>query len=79
MVLIIIDSLAYSQKFNEILVRIFFHDDLELGKGKLIPLPKPNKTKGPVTNLRPITLLQIIRKILSKIEVSRTEKAIDQF
>ena len=55
------------------------HDDLELGKGELLPLPKPNKTKGPVTNLRPITLLQIIRKILSKIEVSRTEKAIDKF
>ena len=55
------------------------HDDLELGKGELLPLPKPNKTKGPVTNLRPITLLQIIRKILSKIEVTRTEKAIDEF
>ena len=55
------------------------HRDLELGKGELVPLPKPNKAKGPVNHLRPITLLDIIRKILSKIEVNRTENVLNRY
>ena len=38
------------------------YESVDLGYGILIPLPKPLKTKGPVKNLRPITLLEIIRK-----------------
>ena len=37
----------------------------EVDTGILNPLPKPNKTKGPTENLRPIILLSIFRKILT--------------
>ena len=49
---------------------------MKMGTGILIPLPKPGKTKGPVKNLRPVTLLEVIRKILSKILMHRTEMKI---
>ena len=49
---------------------------LELSLGLLIPLPKPNKPKGPVKNLRPIILLSIIRKILAIIITNRTFETI---
>ena len=39
---------------------------IKLGTGTLLPLQKPKKTEGPVKNLRPINLLEVIRKILSK-------------
>ena len=48
----------------------------ELKLGQLIPLPKPNKTKGPVKNLRPIILLSVLRKILAIIVVGRTFKTL---
>ena len=44
----------------------------ELKLGQLIPLPKPNKPKGPAKNLRPIILLSVLRKILAIIVVGRT-------
>ena len=44
----------------------------ELNTGILSPLPKPNKTKGPRENLRPIMLLSIIRKILTICLIRRT-------
>ena len=37
---------------------------IKLGTGILLPLQKPKKAQGPVKNLRPITLLEVIRKIL---------------
>ena len=37
----------------------------EIGKGILVPLPKPGKPQGPTKNLRPIILLSILRKILA--------------
>ena len=40
---------------------------IKLGTGILLPLQKPKKTQGPVKNLSSITLLEVIRKILSKI------------
>ena len=46
--------------------------------GILLPLPKPKKTQGPVKNLRPITLLEVIQKILSKIFMNRTEDKINK-
>ena len=45
---------------------------LEVSLGQLLPLPKPNKPKGPPQNLRPIILLSVIRKLLAIIVVSRT-------
>ena len=40
---------------------------ITLGTGILLPLQKPKKTQGPVKNLSSITLLEVIRKIMSKI------------
>ena len=37
----------------------------ELTIGIITPLQKPEKPKGPVQNLRPITLLSMIRKVLA--------------
>ena len=44
----------------------------ELKDGVLIPIPKPNKKKGPPGNLRPIILLSMIRKILAICMIRRT-------
>ena len=44
----------------------------ELKVGILTPLPKPGKPKGPPSNLRPIILLSIIRKILTISMMRRT-------
>ena len=44
-----------------------------MGIGILVPLHKPNKNKGPVKYIRPITLLEIM------IEVDRTEIALDKY
>ena len=53
--------------------------DIECGKGMLAPIPKPGKPKGPVTNLRPVTLLPIIRKILSNIVHTRIKPSLKQY
>ena len=39
---------------------------------------KPEKTQGPVKTLSPITLLEVIRKILPKIVLDRTEDKINK-
>ena len=53
--------------------------DLELGKGLIAALWKPNKEKGVVKNLRPVTLLKVIRKILSNITLSRIKAKISSY
>ena len=56
------------------------HDDIDIGEGHLIPLQKPKpKPKGPVKNLRPITLLNLLRKILSRITTTRIEPKTDEY
>ncbi|XP_038074897.1 probable E3 ubiquitin ligase complex SCF subunit sconB [Patiria miniata] len=50
-----------------------------LGEGTLITLPKPKKPPGPPANLRPIALLNSIRKILSIITLRRIRDKIDCF
>ena len=50
----------------------------ELTEGIITPLQKPNKAKGPIANLRPITLLSILRKILATCLCRRTNKRIDK-
>eukprot|EP00117_Sycon_ciliatum_P004271 scpid100526/ scgid8717/ Retrovirus-related Pol polyprotein LINE-1; Long interspersed element-1; Reverse transcriptase; Endonuclease len=47
-----------------------------IGTGTLIPLNKPNKTKGPVANMRPIILLNNIRKLLSLVVLSRISRQV---
>ena len=51
---------------------------IKLRTGILLSLQKPKKTQGPVENLRPITLLEVIWKILSKIFMHRTEGKINK-
>ena len=47
-------------------------EDIDIGAGILIPLQKPKpKQVGPVKNLRPITLLKMVRKILSRATTAR--------
>lgn len=49
----------------------------ELSLGIITPLQKPNKAKGPVCNLRPITLLSVLRKILALCLCKRTNSRVD--
>ena len=56
------------------------HKDIQTGNSKLIALQKPPpKKKGPVKNLRPINLLPIIRKIMSKIGLKRAEDELSTY
>ena len=53
--------------------------DINTGFGLLAPLQKPGKTKGPVTNLRPVILLPVIRKILSNVVLARIKPKVDEY
>ena len=55
------------------------NEEVKLGTGVLIPPPKLKKTQWPVKNLRPLTLLEAIRKIISKIFMNRTEHQINRY
>ena len=55
------------------------HQPLATGVGVLVSLPKPKKAKGPVAHLRPIILLPIIRKILSKATLTRIMPKVEQY
>ena len=50
----------------------------ELTQGILTTIQKPEKTKGPITNLRPITLLSMLRKILGSCMKQRIIDRIDR-
>ena len=50
-----------------------------VGQGTLIPLPKSRKPPGPPTNLRPIVLLNSIRKILSSVTLCQIRVKINKF
>ena len=50
---------------------------MELNSGILIPLQKPGKKKGPASNLRPVILLSMIRKILAICLIRRIGERID--
>ena len=70
-----------SEPFAEIINTIFEeHITLEaLGKGILVALPKPGKPLGPLTSLRPIVLLNSVRKIVSTITLHRIRPKVDTF
>ena len=53
--------------------------DIKTGFGLLAALQKPGKTKGSVTNLRPVILLPIIRKILSNVVLLRIKPKVDRY
>ena len=50
-----------------------------IGEGILTPLQKPGKPKGPATSLRPLTLLNGMRKMLTLIALRRVEDVIDEY
>ena len=52
--------------------------DINTVFGLLAPLQKPGKTKGPVTNLRPVILLPVIRKI-SNVVLARIKPKVDEY
>ncbi|GFR95935.1 endonuclease-reverse transcriptase [Elysia marginata] len=55
------------------------HDDIIINGGKVITLQKQGRAKGPVTNLRPITLLNSLRKVISLIVLNRTKHDINEY
>eukprot|EP00795_Rhopilema_esculentum_P003525 gene3525-biopygen1 len=72
--------LAMSKAFKNTLNEAFEKEiELGLGDGILVSLLKPGKTKGPVTNLRPVILLPILRKILSSIVLHRIQPKVERF
>ena len=50
-----------------------------VGQGILIALPKTKKPPGPPSNLRPIVLLNSIRKVLSNVTLCRIREKTDKF
>ena len=50
----------------------------EINHGILVPLQKPGKPRGPVSNLRPIILLSTLRKILAACIMHRIGNRLDQ-
>ena len=67
------------KEIGYILHEIYERSDTEinLGTGILLPLLKQKKTQGPVKSLIPVTLVEVIQKILSKIFMDRTEDTIN--
>ena len=55
------------------------HEDLDINNGILVALPKPGKPKGPPQNLRPVTLLNSIGKVLSTIALTRIRPAVKKY
>ena len=55
------------------------HEDPDINNGILVALPKPGKPKGPPQNLRPFTLLNSIRKVLSIIALTRIRPAVEKY
>ena len=53
-------------------------DVINVGRSILQPIPKPGKPEGPRKNLRPINLLNVIRKVLSLITLNRIKEKVDE-
>ena len=50
-----------------------------IGEGILTPLQKPGKPKGPIKSIRPLTLLNGARKVLSLVTLCRINDQIDMY
>ena len=50
-----------------------------IGEGVITPLQKPGKPLGPLTSLRPLTLLNGSRKMLTLITLKRIKRMIDDY
>ena len=63
-----------------VLNRVFEeHESLKINSGELIALQKPGKPKGQPKNLRPITLLNTIRKALSITTLHRIRPCTEEY
>ena len=67
------------QEITNNLNNIFESHSKEIGRSILKALPKPNKSKGPCKNLRPINLLITIRKILSNLTLQRINPKVNKY
>ena len=64
----------------EVLNQSFYkHEPIGVGEGILAPLQKPGKVKGPLSNIRPIVLLTLLRKVLSLITLGRCRDKFEVF
>jgi len=71
---------ALASALAQCLNRMFAeHCPINLGAGTLIPLQKPNKKRGPPGNLRPIILLDSIRKAVSLLTLRRIQPAVSEY
>ena len=52
---------------------------MTMGEGVLIPIQKSGKPKGPASSLRPIVLLNVVRKLLSLIVLSRINGKVQKY
>ena len=50
-----------------------------IGQGNITPLQKPKKPLGPVSNIRPLTLSNCSRKLLSMITLKRIQGKLDRY
>ncbi|GFO06818.1 LINE-1 retrotransposable element orf2 protein [Plakobranchus ocellatus] len=55
------------------------HEHLGINEGLLITIPKPGKPKGPPSNLRPKTLLNSVRQVLSTIVLNRIRPRVEKY
>ena len=62
-----------------LIVKNKIQEDSFIGSGILVTVQKQGKTKGQLTSLRPITLLNSIRKILSKITMNRIRNKTEEY
>ena len=72
---------AVHEHYASIINRCFeTHTFLEpIGQANITPLQKPKKPVGPLKNLRPLTLSNAARKILSMATLKRIEAKVDAF
>ena len=75
-----IASQALYERLAEFINKSFQqHQELDFKIATLIPLPKPQKTRNPPANLRPIILLNSTRKLLFLITLERIKPLIDKY
>ena len=69
------------RRFADIINRSFETNSYldPIGQANITPLQKPNKPIGPVKNLRPLTLSNAVRKILSMATLKRIENKFNAF
>ena len=74
-------SNSVHRRFADIINRSFETNSYldPIGQANITPLQKPNRPIGPVKNLRPLTLSNAVRKILSMTTLKRIEKKVDTF